>query len=127
MGKTNFRYVHECSDQSRISLLHEFKQAYQATMCSPNEELNLARLAIALGATGAGGALSRAEEQLAGSAADLAEPSQQLLGATVAAIPCRRRPAGRTATDYPQATKPSADGASIYSRHHRGANGQMGA
>ena len=94
MGKTNFRYVHECSDQSRISLLHEFKQAYQATMWSPNEELNLARLAIALGATGAGGALSRAEEQLVGSAADLAEPSQQLLGATVAAIRVGADPLG---------------------------------
>ena len=94
MGKTNFRYVHECSDQNRISILHEFKQAYQATMWSPNEELNLARLAVALGAIGAGGALSRAEEQLIDSAADLAEPSRQLLDATFAAIRAGTDPLG---------------------------------
>lgn len=94
MGKINFRYIHECSDQNRISILHEFKQAYQATMWSPNEELNLARLAVALGAIGAGGALSRAEEQLIDSAADLAEPSRRLLDATFAAIRAGADPLG---------------------------------
>ena len=63
-------------------------------MWSPNEESNLARLAIALGAIGTGGALSRAEEQLIDSVSDVAEPSRQLLDATFAAIRAGADPLG---------------------------------
>ena len=94
MGKTNFRYVDQWSARNRILIIQEFKRAYQVAMWSPNENQNLARLAVALGAVGTGGILSRAEEQLVGSAADLPEPSQQLLDTTTAAILAGADPLG---------------------------------
>ena len=94
MGKTNFRYVDECSGRNLSLILREFKHAYQVAMWSSDEEQNLARLAVALGAIGTGGVLSRAEEQLVDSVADQPEPPQQLLDTTVTAIRAGADPLG---------------------------------
>ena len=94
MGKTNFRYLSECSDRNHQKILREFSHAYQVAMWSPNEEQNLARLAIALDAIGTGGVLSRAEEELASSVADLPEPPRTLMDATLKAIRAGADPLG---------------------------------
>ena len=94
MGKTNFRYVDEWSDRNHRLILREFKHAYQVAMWSSNEDQNLARLAVALGAIGAGGILSRAEEQLVNSVGDLPEPPQHLLDAAITAIRAGADPLG---------------------------------
>jgi SAM-dependent methyltransferase len=79
--------------------------ADQAAPWSLDEELTLARFAIALGATGTGGALSSAEERLAASAEALAEPSKQARGEAIAAIRAGCDPLGERLI---AARKPSA-------------------